>query len=245
MKILGLLVLGVFLAAGPSTRQSKNAGPAATPSVSSQPLQSGDEDTLFFQRNAQTCIAHFRVRWWGEAVGERIHPDGRIEPIKSYLKTEPTVLDFFMLAGPEQLRIAQDGRGRRIALYLKHLQLVGNHAQADVVGVANNFPFNGPDRAKVGAGNNTRREGHADAPTPQVFQIGKPVAGRTAVLGSSSYNAAMGADYHIKDQHRYEIELVEIIPLAGVMKEKPELGNAVPPAAAEEAHRDMSPEPKS
>jgi hypothetical protein len=55
----------------------------------------------------------------------------------------------------------------------------------------------------------------------------------------------MGADYHIKDQHRYEIELVEIIPFSEVMKEKSDLGNAVPPAAAVQAHRDMSPPPKS
>lgn len=200
-----------------------------------------NQDTEWFSRNSDLPLLHFRVRLWGEAVGERIADDGTITHVKTYLAETPTVADFFIEPGAERIAIADLGNGKRIALYLKNLRVVNNVAEADVYGVRCNFGLRGPLTGRAGPGSLMHRQGTTQSPIPTRFVAGEPIERAMMQYSFGDHRAPMGADYSVRMGQRFTIALVSVTQLSEVMKDDPALDNSVPAEVEEEARRDMGP----
>lgn len=212
--------------------------PTAAPSAAPAAAQ----DTSFFTDGGKLGLMHFRVRLWGKSVGQRIPAaEGPVKNVKEYFAETPHVADFFVEPGAERIAITDLGNGKRIALYLKNLRVVADHAEADVFGVKSNFGFRGPPAIRVNAGYSVTRFGSEQEPQPTRFVVGTPVEGRMSPVGYSRYDASMGPDFSVETGQNFTIELVELTDLSRALKDDPLLDNTVPVAAQAEAERDMQP----
>ena len=204
---------------------------------------SADErtDLDFFATEGDRPLLHFRVRYWGDTLGQRPGPDGSTQAVKTYVKGTPWVADFYVEPGAERLAIVEASPGRKIALYFTDLRVVDGHAEAGLHGYAMNFKYQGPPSKGSGSKQRVERGGSMDAPKPKLYHVGQP---QVAVIGQHGYtfeseDAPMGSDYSVVSQEYFSIELVEITDLASAMKADEELQTMVPLEVWEEVQRDM------
>ncbi len=228
-----LALMGVLLA---SCDEHTNSGARVTSSDTAT-----SQDLQFFSRSAETPLAHFRVRWIADTVGRRTNAQGHLEVVNEYLSGVPVTAEFYLQPGVERLAIASGGDGKTTVLYLKNLQIVDDHAEADVWGVANNFGFRGPPGVRIGAGGRMSRAGTPEAPKPELFVIGKPKTIPLGRLGMHSSNEAMGKDYEVMSRTDCVVELLAITNLSEVLADDPSLDNAVPAAVQDQAIHDTYP----
>lgn len=212
------------------------------PVASESAASPSNDDLDFFRHSESVELAHFRVEFKGKTVGEQEDAEGHATVVKEYLVGKSVTADFYVQPGAERLAIAQDTEGKVIALYLKNLGIVDEHAEADAYGLANNFGFLGPSSGRSGPVQHVSRSGTAQKPEPTRFLVGKRFDGRTGGIGMmAGGDGPMGPEpeYTVKTELFYTIELVGIKKLSEILAANHDLDNIVPPEVIAEAKRDM------